>query len=293
MTVFKRQFGTVRVRKGSALVMVIVLTVLLSLIGTLFIMMSRIDEMSTSSLQTDAELKAAVDAVVDRINKLLVDDVFANGSSWIDGSGDNEAWDYPGDDDAWLANLEPELVDVEYDSGTDIDQIGFRHITDLYAQFQGGTFDGDTPADLVSAWGLRAAIIAPADAIAEGDKADADGDGVADSRWIKIPGIFGEDGKPIYAAVRIIDNGGMINANTAYRNPTGLSTVLAGRAADWDGSQLSHVNLEGITDPVPDPDQRLDATLVQEVRYGTVTTTAGAGDFLDYINDMEYEDRTA
>ncbi|MBW8036284.1 MAG: hypothetical protein FVQ79_11800 [Planctomycetes bacterium] len=304
MEVFQRQFVTARVRQGSALVMVIVLTVLLSLIGTLFMMMARIDEMSTSSIKADAELKAAVEAVVDRINEVLVEDVFGNGSSWLNGSGASEAWDYPGNYDIWLANLEPELVDVQVNSTTvDIDQIGFRHITDLYgifpATFIPGEFDGVDPADpetdLISMRYLRATIIDPADAISEGYKADADGDGVADSRWVKIPDIFSEDGKQMYAAVRIIDNGGMINVNTAYRDPTDIRDSLdAWRGGDWDGSQLSHVNLEGI---MADGDVTAgkDGRYIQYARFGyDIADTEQVGflfpvEFDDYISDIDYE----
>ncbi len=56
--------------------------------------------------------------------------------------------------------------------------------------------------------------------MSEGQIADADGDGVADSRWVVIPDVNSSKGKPIYAAIRIIDNGGMMNVNTAYKfNP--------------------------------------------------------------------------
>ncbi len=46
--------------------------------------------------------------------------------------------------------------------------------------------------------------------------ADADGDGVSDSMWVQIQDVNSSKGKPIYAAIRIIDNGGMLNANTGY-----------------------------------------------------------------------------
>lgn len=331
MAVSKRQFGAVRVRKGSALVMVIVLTVLLSLIGALFIMMSRIDEMSTSSIKADAELKAGVDAVVDRINRLLVADIFADGSSfvWLDGSDTNEAWDYPKhtlgpgsdglydtdddvaysvgpdgiaetsddikmfdvDDDTWLASLEPEMVDMAVDAGGAEDmEIGFRHITTLYGtvarMFQRGDLDAED--ERVSMRNLKATIIDPADSIEIGHKADADGDGVADSRWVKIPNIFSEDGKPMYAAVRIIDNGGMININTAYRDPTNLTVP-----GDWDGTQLSHINLEGI---MADGDITAgkDARYIQYARPGydianTEPSIVFPSVFNDYINDIDYE----
>ncbi len=49
-----------------------------------------------------------------------------------------------------------------------------------------------------------------------GARADADGDGVADSRWVMIPNLTTSRGKPVFAAVRIIDNCAMLNLNTAH-----------------------------------------------------------------------------
>lgn len=299
MIIFKRQLNRSNLRTGSALVMVIVLTALLSLIGTLFIVMARIDEMSTSSIKAATELDSAVNAVVNKINEVLVEDVFA--ANWLDGTGNTEPWDYPKhtldpgvdtipgtyddlafnggtpyygtNDDIWLANLEPELLDMAVDWGGTFGQsanqhYAFRHITDLYGTFgylfqrayeranQGTnppTFDSrdlDSDGDRFSMRYLRATIIDPGAPIltkAEiamgkspvGQKADADGDGVADSRWARIPNIFGEKGETLYTAVRIIDNGGMININTAYDD-------AANHGNQWDGSALTHVNLNGI-----------------------------------------------
>src|SRR5690606_17856693 len=41
-----------------------------------------------------------------------------------------------------------------------------------------------------------------------GGLADADGDGVADSRWVEIPNMRSSTGEQVYTAVRVIDNGG-------------------------------------------------------------------------------------
>ena len=97
---------------------------------------------------------------------------------------------------------------------------------------------------------------------ASGMRADADGDGVADSRWVRLHQVNAE-GDYLYAAVRIIDNGGMINLNTAFRKPghysnSGVynpydgsypdnveitSSNLNEQALDnWDGSSVSHID---------------------------------------------------
>ncbi|MHC4622101.1 MAG: hypothetical protein ACYTEQ_30560 [Planctomycetota bacterium] len=146
----------------------------------------------------------------------------------VSGSGDN----------IWLASLEPESIDRNIDNADPNSppgngRPGFRHITDLYGRlgflFQdsflydpqgtGKIKDNrlDSDGDRISFRNLPAKIIAPTEPIGrEGDKADADGDGVADSRWIVLPNMKSSKGLDIYAAARIIDNGGMINVNTTY-----------------------------------------------------------------------------
>ena len=124
-----------------------------------------------------------------------------------------------------------------------------------------------------------------------GARADADGDGVADSRWVPIPNLYGPVGQQVYAAVRVIDNCAMINVNTAFRDPTNLATV----PGEWDGSQLSHVNLEGIK-ARGDDDADIDVTALQQERYGTVWymgDPAPCDVVDDYGNDQQYEREVA
>lgn len=290
-------------QKGSALILVIVLTVLLAAVGVLFLMTARIDEMSTSGIVRTRELRAGVNVVLDRIRTVLTDDLFGvNDDLMLNGPGDSddpcwvgdedEYWDYPGDDDPWLASLEP-----VYDLGNTLYE--WIHITDLYGDNFGISdptfFDHEGTGVSVSAFDLLAEIIGENDSVSYvenatdtidwGNPADADGDGVADSRWIALPDITSSGGQNIYAAVRIIDNCGMININTAYRDPTGANPFLHPTEglipSDWDGSLLSHIDLEGIraaTEPC-------DVTFVQNERYGNITPQPTT----EYANDYLYE----
>ncbi|MHC4739241.1 MAG: hypothetical protein ACYS9Y_10095, partial [Planctomycetota bacterium] len=73
-----------------------------------------------------------------------------------------------------------------------------------------------------------------------GGPADADGDGVADSRWIQLPDTTGSKGEPIFVAVRIIDNSAMLNVNTAYKfDPSDSNAPIT----DIDGSSQTQINL--------------------------------------------------
>ena len=89
-----------------------------------------------------------------------------------------------------------------------------------------------------------------------GARADADGDGVADSRWTRCYQV-NADGDYMYAAVRIIDNCSMINLNTAFRRPgqmddgtyyssTDYTSLTVNDPSntydDWDGTSVSHID---------------------------------------------------
>jgi len=262
--------------------MALVITVILFIMGLMFVSTTQTEKSSVSGLEEQNTLKTGLDTVIDQINTVLVDDLFGGvggTGNMLDGSAGNEYWDYPGPDDPWLASLEPEYVDL----GGGVGFFYWRHITDLYSDNFGipsvlpaRYFDPDNE-DITDQWDTNgtywwwywvsnfsgdillphkftvARIVSDLDGMGIikdranldstirstfpwGARADADGDGVADSRWVKVPNITGPQGQNIYTAVRIIDNGGMININTAYRDPT-----LVG--GDWDGSRLSHINL--------------------------------------------------
>ncbi len=294
-----------RRRPGSALILVVVLTSLLAIVGIMFVMTARIDNMSTSAVVENKELNFAVDSVVAKIKQTLAEDVpgvkhpdFGTKyytpeyydypqhrldpgkdtfyGTWDDspfapingqyGTGveqifydpdndpttlDDNTHIHPGPDgvigtsddialgggydDWWLASLEPEVVDIGLDKGTSPEPAyGFRHITDLYGRLAYlfyASFDYrtdrlkddvlDIDDERISFRNLRARIINPsASILREGEKADADGDGVADSRWVVIPDMKTHKGDDIYAAIRIVDNAAMLNVNTAFMNTT-------------------------------------------------------------------------
>jgi hypothetical protein len=193
---------------GSALIIAVILTSLLAIIGVMFIMVARVDKMATSSISLNKELNFAVDAVIAKISQELVSDV--------PGVAGAEYYDYPGNEDKWLASLEP-----YDDSGT----YKWRRISDIYNRLDANN--------------LKAGIIPDYQQnITEDVNADADGDGVADSKWVELEDVNSNKGKPIYAAVRIVDNGAMINANTAYKfDPTETDPNLI------DGSSQTQIDL--------------------------------------------------
>lgn len=74
-----------------------------------------------------------------------------------------------------------------------------------------------------------------------GARADADGDGVADSRWVKLPSLSSSRGKSVFVAVRIIDNGAMLNLNTAFGFYQDVTDTQPWHSKPWFVSE-THVN---------------------------------------------------
>lgn len=320
---------------GSALVLAIVTTMLLFIIGLSFFVTTKTEKATVASVESSGILDDAVDAVVNQINTVLVEDLFdPNGfSGLLDGTKGNEYWDYPGTDDPWLASLSPEYKG-QTASGDEL--YAWRHITDLYDN------DFDQPSfsfwatsyffsprykddDHTEQWDSNQAdsnyfvldkvndqsnalnfarIVGPDEStemiVDQGDwhdpcdvwpwgaQADADGDGVSDSRWVPVPGLVGPEGQDVYTAVRIIDNCAMINVNTAFRDP---STDTA--TGEWDGSRLSHVNLEDMQAS----SENGTLAMLQECRYGIVaglgSSDGGMPNDDEYIYDTQYDDAVA
>jgi hypothetical protein len=210
---------------GSALILAVVLTSLLAIVGVLFIMASRVDKIATSAISENRELNLAVEAVIAKIEQQLVLDVPGDPCRL-----DEEYYDYPDEENAWLASLEP----FQYGPG----DYWWWYVSDVY-----DSFGGRTPPM------IRAEIISDyQDTVYELLLSDADGDGVADSKWIELPNITSGKGWPIYAAIRVIDNSAMLNVNTAYEfDPCEILERI-------DGSSQMQINLMALaTQPGEDP----------------------------------------
>jgi hypothetical protein len=199
---------------GSALILAVVLTSLLAIVGVLFVLVTRIDKIATSAISDSKELEFAVETVIAKISQELVLDVPGQGA---------EYQDYPGPEDKWLASLEP------HQSGNDY---YWRQISDVTGYLAGYNSD------------IQAAVVGEHDVITDFNNlvanADADGDGVGDSKWIKLADITSGMGKPIYAAIRIVDHEAMLNVNTAYKFDLNDSNVTL---PDINGSSQMQINL--------------------------------------------------
>ena len=234
-----------RPSRGSALILTVVLTSLLAIVGVLFVMASRIDKMATSAASDNRDLDSAVETVITEIGEMLVVDVPGV-------TDDQEYYDYPDANNVWLASLEPYASGGEY---------YWRQISNIGSLPASET--ADVPIDVVGEW-------EPIDVNATGTNADADGDGVGDARWFRVPGIVSSRGRPMYAAVRIVDNGGMLNVNTGFK--------FDGDHPDpnrVDGSRLFHVNVMALAAGPGDAPQPGDEEELLSIRANYTTNPAG------------------
>ncbi len=250
-----------RYENGSALILAVVLTSLLAIVGVLFLMVARVDKIATSAISDNRELDMAIDAVTAQIAQELALDVPG------DPNRNEEYHDYPDLANRWLASLEP----YEYQPGsgsyrwlylTDIYDVIYnmypqkRRIDmqiDIVPDYQDPAYVGDSSGSSLKA-------------------ADADGDGVADSIWAEMPEVTSSKGWPIYAAVRVVDNGAMLNVNRAYKFDPCEVPLLLERI---DGSSQMQINLMGLASRPGNPyTQPEETTLLQE--------RTGAGDALAY-----------
>ncbi len=240
-----------RMNAGSALILAVVLTSLLAIVGVLFVMMARVNKIASSGLSENKELDSAIETVIAKISDELVLDVPGVSAT------NQDYYDYPDVNNAWLASLEPYLFD---DNGTPADTSDdiykWRQISDVYNKFDSNA--------------LQATIVPDYQEPAKvGDsnntnsyRADADGDGVADSKWVELADIASSKGKPIYAAIRIIDNGGMLNVNTAYKfDPTESLERI-------DGSSQMQINLMALAGRPPYIPTESEERDLREARAG-------------------------
>jgi len=255
---------------GSALILAVVLTSLLAIVGVMFVMVARVDRISTSAISDSRELDSAVEAVVAKISQELVLDVTGMPKG-------HEYYDYPDNENAWLASLEP------YKDGTNYK---WQQISDIY-----NNWGPNTPE-------LEAEIIPDyqdSSKVREGEKADADGDGVADSRWVELDGINSNKGRPIYAAIRVIDNGGMINVNTVYADPGGPDQRKGDKLTDIYIDGLVKTGNNDITKFLDNRGDFGDAQLYQDEVSRRIenpdTTTGHRYSLYDISDELELRNR--
>ncbi|MHC4283758.1 MAG: hypothetical protein ACYSWZ_12410 [Planctomycetota bacterium] len=232
---------------GSALILAVVLTSILAIVGVMFVLMARVDKVSTSAISENRELNLAVETVIAGISQELVSD--------IPGVAGQEYYDYPDGNNIWLASLEPRLNDGGTPADPTDDIYYWRQISDVYRFF--GPAALDLPAVVVPDY--------QDPCIVNGLFADADGDGVTDSRWVIVPGMTSSKGESIHTAIRIVDNQAMLNVNTAWKFDPCEVPLLPERI---DGSSQTQINLAALAQRGANGTLAVAAERLQNVRCG-------------------------
>ena len=295
---------------GSALVLTVVIATLLAIVGVMFVLVSRIDKNATSSISTDKELKYAVETIIAKISRELVLDTpgvypghpgyeyydyphgeelpFVDGKLPVDLMPPNAAA-ILAIGDPWLASLEPkiEASDIEGQG----DPVAWGQISDVtgYLRYRGIQVH-DVNVDPPTGWqripDYPDIVIDANDELWRGDAwftrgraagrwpgqwADADGDGIGDSKWIELNRVRSSKGKRFYVAIRIIDHEAMLNINTHYRCTDyrcDESKMDANYPEVIDGSSQMQINLQALTKSPFDDANEIHFTPLTNVALG-------------------------
>lgn len=208
-----------RRRRGNVLILVVAVLVLMVLIGTAYIQAARNDRAATSMMNS-SNIDLAIDAEIARIASLLKADVVSNGGDMLDGlDGDGnknisdagydpftsrEPYDYPDKDiDPWLAETSPKPVTgpASWENVSNVTGEKTNWSLREYDNDDAFTFGGYDPTDKTIGTGSPTV-----------DRADADGDGIVDSRWVDSA-IGSVRGTRYVAAVRVVDLSSLLNIN--------------------------------------------------------------------------------
>ncbi len=261
---FNQKNKTVTRGRGSVMLAVVVMLVMLALIGTAYIQLARYDRIaSVAGIENNIDVVAGAAMVY--IGEVLRNDLVNESSVMFDGTTD-EPYDYPWTNDNDPANIKYpiELYDESTNSyyltnatGGFLDDTWLAsseptwgstpvwpHITNLNGYFlkipkigAGKTVPVERAVDYTLSgpyWHMDKDV--PFTGASNGTYldddesgnyeelgADADGDGILDSKWTWAP-IRQISGVSYIMAVRIIDNSGMVNANTALGQVTAADT---------------------------------------------------------------------
>ncbi|MHC4676945.1 MAG: hypothetical protein ACYTBZ_31055, partial [Planctomycetota bacterium] len=120
-----KKLGKNRFSDGSVLILTVVLTTLLAVVAVVFVLMARVDKITTSAISDNKELGFAVEAVIAKISEQLASDFPSGKKPCCPGQ---EYYDYPEVNNTWLASLEP---DVERGLSSQEDIYYWRQISDV------------------------------------------------------------------------------------------------------------------------------------------------------------------
>lgn len=226
--------GSARANRGSVLLLVIATLMLIMLIGISYMRVAQDDRAASAILGTGQATQQQLDAVISQIQRELERDfpiAALTSSPTPTTPNDQEAYDYPGDQDIWLASTAPEPITLTGGgAGGGAVNFGWRKITrinkDYHTRAGSPNINGKTSTDAELYRNMLARDMRIVrDDIRGGRKtggeledllsiADADGDDISDSRWERAP-LESTGGREYKVAIRVMDLSALLNINVA------------------------------------------------------------------------------
>jgi len=204
-----------RGRRGSVILMTVGLLVIIGMLGVTFLVVAHMDARQTRALAAKAPADPVAGGIVQQLRQKLLEDLYIENTDGpygaYTGSTNADKWaqfvDYPSDGiDRWLADsdVRKSLTPPEADGSW----CTYRHISDLDEQAT------QNPVTVIftrsnGTWNIFGNSVTP-----NFDVVDTDGDGWADA-VLYDTNVTNAEGDKYYAAVRVIDLGGLICVNTA------------------------------------------------------------------------------
>ncbi len=284
-----------RQSKGSALLMVVGLLVILAMLGMTFVVISHVDRRQAEALAAKAPVDPIAMGIVKQISALLKDDLYIDdGADGLPGTLDDllyralpstpSGWrgfiDYPSDGtnaDPWLASMEKNAAGTLWVRISDL-------TGDANYNYEGVPTSGNP------------------------NYTDTDGDG-DDDALLYDTGVRNVDGDEYWAAVRIVDLGGLLNVNTAGEpydplvpttliRPTSpanidlLNGLFAGNATNYDS--FHNVRCGGTGAALQDFSDESASSLLSPDTSATPYLPFGIGDemHLRYTRSSAITERT-
>jgi hypothetical protein len=195
------------------LILVVAVLVLMVLIGTAYIQAARNDRAATATMN-NSNIGLAIDAEIARVASLLKADVVSDTGNVLDDGESREPYDYPHKNvDPWLSFTHPESIGGTYQ---------WRHVSNVTNDAASWSLRGNDNDDELSFGGFdfegTDKTIGASD-----DRADANGDGLPDSRWVDSA-IGSVRGTRYVAAVQVKDLSSLLNVNVALAQASAVGT---------------------------------------------------------------------
>lgn len=203
-----------RQARGTVLILVVALLVILGLAATTFVLLTHADRTGSRALSRADRFEQVRQMALEHVRAVLLEDLVGLDGVFLNADSGDEPYDAPGDD-PWLASH-------EHFADPDIPvERRWPFISKLAADSD-HKYSGVPTSEADEDYFL-ANLLNPNDYLTRWNSTDTDGDGVRDARWIEDAGLpFAKlttpDGRKYRVAIRIVDTNALANINVGMGN---------------------------------------------------------------------------